>query len=861
MTRLSLIHFVCLFSMVLPGTADDSRKFTFKNVRNKPAKYEPTPGVLDAALKADLANVEEVVFAVRGDGRDGHFYANFGPVITNPTGQFKYGGLGGRLGALNLRTKAVRTLLDDPKGDVRDPTVSYDGKTILFAYRKGGTHEYHLYTIGVDGSKLTQLTNGPFNDFEPCLLPDGGIMFTSSRCKRWVPCWYSQVAVLYRCDADGSNIKQLSFGVENEIHPWPLPDGRIVYTRWEYVDRGQLHYHGLWIINPDGTGVELMFDNMGTMNLYADAKPIPGTHELVMTVGPLHGMKEHRGRLAILDPRHGTESDAGVRYLDRGIPAATAKDRDGGWWRDPYAISADCYLAASNELLTVLNGAGEYEVVYQLPEADVKAKRYVHEPRPIKSRKREPVIPHVTPSKDGMATFTVMDVTVGRNMKGIKKGQIKSLVVMEELPRPANNAMNPDMISFKGKNFILHRILGEVPVEADGSAHFKAPAGRPIFFCALDEKRLAAKAMPSFLSAMPGEIVSCIGCHESKAQAMQSKFKGLSPLATQRPPSELKPIDGVPEIFDYVRDIQPIWDKHCISCHNHEKFAGKLLLVGDKTPAWTLSYYFIKESQEGYALAHKKVPGLIECAPGYEPDPYATVSGGSKLLQVLMKGHQNVKLAPTELEKIKRWADAGTTFAGTYGALNSPRGKSLERDYIAFTEKRNPEFNARAEPARDLIARRCDSCHMSKAMKHRLYGKGGWLNRPISEAGHRFNVSHPEKSILLLAPLAKSAGGLAICEKVKGVDSSAPVFDSKGDPDYQVLVDFAKLITDRYSAPTWFEPGYVPPTWYTRQMIDFGMLPKDHPFDKSYDIYKADADYFRMIYEMGPGPVSLRGEK
>lgn len=833
----------------LAFSAGEVQPFSFR--QPKPKRYEPTSGVLQTALQEDLADVEEVVYAVRGDGRDGHFYANFGPVISNPDNEFKYAGRGGRLCALNLRTKDVRTLLDDPEGDVRDPAVSYDGKTIIFGYRKGGTHEYHLYTIGVDGSNLTQLTDGPFNDFEPCWLPDGGIMFVSSRCKRWVPCWYSQVAVLYRCDADGSNIQQLSFGVENEITPWPLPDGRIVYTRWEYVDRGQLHYHGLWIINPDGTGVELMFDNMGTMNLYADAKPIPGTSKLVMTVQGTHGSQEHRGRLAILDPSYGTENVEAVTYLDRGIPAKTDRKK-GGLWRDPYPLSENCFLAASDEILTVVNGKGEYEIVYELPTEDVNAKRYLHEPRPIKPRPVEPVIPHVTPSEDGMATFVVMDVTVGRNMKGIEKGQIKSLLVMEELPRPANNSMNPDMMSYNGKNFILHRILGEVPVEPDGSAHFKAPAGRPIFFYALDEKRLAAKAMPSFLSAMPGELVSCIGCHEDKAQAAPAKYQSMVSQAMKRPPSKLKPIDGVPEIFDYVRDIQPIWDKHCVSCHNHEKFAGNLLLVGDKTPSWTLSYFFVKKSQEAYVPTYTNVPGLIECDPGYEPDPYSTASGGSKLLKVLMDGHKNVTLSETELEKIKRWADAGTTFAGAYGAMESVRGQRLERDFISFTDKRNKEYTENCKPARKVITERCDSCHMHKP--DRKNGKQGWLNRSIAETGHRFNVSHPEKSLLLLAPLSKQAGGLDICKAVEGAKATAPVFTSKDDPDYKVLQDFAKLISEQYQAPTFFEEGYVPPIWFTRQMIDFGMLPATHDYDQPYDIYKADADYFRMIYEMGPGP-------
>ena len=168
-------------------------------------------------------------------------------------------------------------LLDAQGGSVRDPQVHYDGRKILFSYRPAGTDFFHLYEINVDGSGLRQLTAGEFDDYEPTYLPDGDIVFVSTRCRRWVNCWMTQVGVLYRCDADGGNIRAHLGQHRARQHALGLPDGRILYTRWEYVDRSQVEFHHLWTMNPDGTGQTVFFGNMHPGIVMIDAKPIPGT--------------------------------------------------------------------------------------------------------------------------------------------------------------------------------------------------------------------------------------------------------------------------------------------------------------------------------------------------------------------------------------------------------------------------------------------------------------------------------------------------------------------------------------------------------------------------------------------------------
>ncbi|MHC4072421.1 MAG: TolB family protein [Planctomycetota bacterium] len=204
-------------------------------------------------LEGSFAGVDEIIFTVRSVGKDGHWYANFGYWSSNAN-QMMYGRDGSRLCALNLRTGRRRDILNDEGGTIRDPHVHYDGEKILFSYRKTGSIYFHLYEINADGTHLRQLTDGAFDDLEAIYLPDGGIMFCSSRCKRWVNCWFTQVAVLYRCDADGGNMRILSANIEQDNTPWMLPDGRVLYTRWEYVDRSRVQYHHLWSMNPDGTG-------------------------------------------------------------------------------------------------------------------------------------------------------------------------------------------------------------------------------------------------------------------------------------------------------------------------------------------------------------------------------------------------------------------------------------------------------------------------------------------------------------------------------------------------------------------------------------------------------------------------------
>ena len=507
-----------------PATAEST-------ARVKP-RYSPGP-MLTRALKGPMAGVEEIVFAERLPGRDPHWYVTFGNYAIHPChgshyafkeqdGVFWGYGDGGRLCRMNLRTGAVTALLDDPRGGVRDPQMHYDGKKIVFSYRRGGEHPYHLYEIGIDGTSLVQLTDGPDDDIEPTYCPDGSIVFGSSRCRRFVNCWFTRVATLYRCDGDGKNIRMLSSNNDHDNTPWMLPDGRILYMRWEYVDRSQVDYHHLWTMNPDGTGQMVYFGNLHPGTVMIDAKPIPGTKKVVASFSPWHGITDHAGYVTVVDPECGPDKLSMAHQISKTYT-----------FRDPYAFAEDCFLVADARGIHLMDAQGNTELIYE-PSPAGRAMQ-CHEPRPLCARPREPVIPSRTDLRKRTARVILEDIYEGRKMKGVERGSVKKLLVLKQLPKPVNFSGGMEPLTIGG-SFTLAEILGEVPVERDGSAYMELPALQSIFFVALDGGERPVKRMHSFLTLQPGEQTSCVGCHEQRVKAPHPVGANLAAL--RRRPAE-----------------------------------------------------------------------------------------------------------------------------------------------------------------------------------------------------------------------------------------------------------------------------------------------------------------------------------
>jgi hypothetical protein len=779
--------------------------------------YRPGP-VLQKSLDGPMKDVEEIVFAVRVPGRD-HWYVTFGnyaDLSDSPPKQlgFKFEdgvywgyGEGARLCRMNLRTGQVRVILEDLKGGIRDPQIHYDGQKVLFAYRRGGTHPFHLCEINIDGSGLKQLTDGPDDDIEPTYCPDGGIVFCSSRCRRFVNCWYTRVAALYRCDGDGRNVRMLSSNNDHDNTPWVMPDGRILYMRWEYVDRSQVHFHHLWTMNPDGTGQMVWFGNLHGNVAMLDAKTIAGTTKAVASWSPGHGIPEHLGQVAVVDPRLGPDHQGSVRIVGR-------EHR----WKDPYALSEDCFLVASSQGLHVMDGQGKQELIYQLPP-DERGRLHCHEPRPLGTRPRERVIPSRTDVNKPTGRLVLEDIYHGRNMPGVERGAVKKLLVLQQLPKPVNFSGGMEPLTIGG-SFTLAEIVGEVPVEPDGSAYMELPALKSLFFVALDKDDRSVKRMHSFAVLQPGETTGCVGCHEQRLTAPLPKPSDL--MALRRPPSPVQPIAGVPAVLDFPRDVQPILDRHCVVCHCPDRREGGVDLTGDKTAWYSMAYWTMQ-------TRNLVVDGRNQ--PFGNRPPYSYGSATSRLMTLIDGSHFGAKLSDLERKTVRLWIETSATYPGTYASL----GCGLYPVYLPIAP----------------MMQRCGGCHAAE-VKDRKGKKRTTL--VINDAWGRHleplsNLSRPEKSYMLLAPLAKPSGGLALCEE--------PIFKDKQDPLYQQILRSIQDAHNRLVQGKRFDmPGFRPNEHYIREMQRFGFLPKDLKPADPIDCYQVDRAYWNSFDFRPPSDVA-----
>ena len=792
----------------------------------------PQPGeLLERMLAGPMAKVDEIVFAVRVRGFD-HWYANFGYYSASTPEYPPQRGIpdekipplfgdGGRLCRLNLRTGKLKVLLEDKEGGVRDPQVHYDGGKILFSYRKGGQPFFHLYEIDADGTRLRQLTGGECDDIEPTYLPDGGIMFCSSRCDRWVNCYRTPVAVLYRCDGDGRNVRMISTNIEHDNTPWTLPDGRVIYMRWEYVDRSQFCFHHLWTTNPDGTGQMVYYGNQFPDVAMLDPHPIPGTGKVVASFSPGHGRSGHMGAITVIDPKAGPDHRSAARTVSP----------PGRFYRDPYPFSEDCFLVADDRGIWVMDGSGATDLVYKLPAGQEKLT--CNEPRPLKPRQREPVTaPRVDLAKK-TGRLVLNDVYQGRNMAGVARGEIKKLLVLEQLPKPISFSGGMWPISVGG-TFTLSRVLGTVPVEPDGSADFEVPALRSLFLVALDENGLSVKRMQSFVSVQPGETTGCVGCHEQRLRP-PSAATGKTAFLGHKP-RKITPIDGVPDVLDFPRDVQPILDRHCLGCHNPDKPEGRVDLSGDHSPLFSQSYWTILER------------GLIADGRNemYGDRPPRDIgSSASRLMKLIDGSHYGAKPTENERKVVRLWIESSAVYAGTYAALASGMHPV--------------EFPV------EVIQQRCGKCHGHEPKGQRI-GRGMYFQfgpaGPALPLVHEFtelqqirgsigyykfgsarppqslcNLTRPEKSLLLRAPLSEAAGGLEYCGQA--------VFRDTRDPAYQAILARINTAAEKHRQEKRFDmPGFRPNVYFTRMMQRYGVLPADLKPDEPVDFRAAERAYW-----------------
>jgi hypothetical protein len=490
-------------------------------------------------------------------------------------------------------------------------------------------------------------------------------------------------------------------------------------------------------------------------------------------------------------------------------------------FRDPYPLSEECFLVAEDKKLLILDGR------QRVVEEVYRAEEMIHDPRVIRQRPRERVIAqHAIPGTDS-GTLVLANIYRGRNMAGVKPGQIKKLLVLEDLPKPVSYYSLPGAISMDGTH-TLHRILGTVPVEPDGSAALTVPALRGLFFVALDEQDLAVKRMQSYVTVMPGETLGCIGCHENRTE---TTIRSGALMALNRPPSRIEPVASVPDVIDYPRDIQPILNRHCVSCHSAEVPSGRVVLTGDYNEWFTQSYYAL--------FACKQVSDSWRYDEDGNHRPYGFGTSASPLMDKLDGSHHQAKLSERERLLVRLWIETGATFAGTYAAFNS------EVTAVAGALV-NTKVVAIRKPVGPVVERRCLGCHGSVASLGRRHEKGR-VNLP-KHCWNLYNLSRPEKSMILMAPLARESGGYGWCLANNG--QPATVFRDATDPDYLEILQAIRAAKKRQEQFGRFDmPDFRPDEHYVRWMKRFGILSAD--FDAARDpinVYETDQAYWRSLW-------------
>ncbi|MBP8132040.1 MAG: PD40 domain-containing protein [Candidatus Hydrogenedentes bacterium] len=578
---------------------------------------------------------------------------------------------GGALKVLEIASGRVTTLLEAPDGIIRDPDVSFDGQRILFSMRRNREDDYHIYEINADGTDLRQLTRAAgVTDIDPLYLPDGRIAFSSTRQPKYCMCNRHIMANLFRMDGDGANIHQIGKSTLFEGHGALLPDGRILYYRWEYVDRNFGDAQGLWTVHPDGTGHAVYWgNNTNSPGAVFDARPIPGADQTLCIFGSCHDRPW--GALAIIDRRLGLDGRAPVArtWPESAIDLVGIGDFDTykqvtPRYEDAYPLTDSLFLCAreagDGELMGIfaVHRDGRETLVHVEPPG-------CYDPIPLAPRTPPTLIPDRRDFASPTGAFYVADVYRGTHMAGVGRGAVKYLRVVESpekrffVPEQQWGGQGQQNPAMNWHDFNNKRILGTVPVEEDGSAYFDVPAETFVYFQLLDANGMMVQSMRSGTIIQPGETQGCTGCHENRLTAPPPG--NASPLALRRAPSTMNGWHGEPRLFSYAAEVQPVFDKHCAACHDFGTDGGeRLILAGDKTFVFNASY------EELWRRKYISVPGA---GPAETQQANSWGSHASKIVQTIRAGHHDVQLSPEEFDRIVTWIDLNAPYYPTYASV------------------------------------------------------------------------------------------------------------------------------------------------------------------------------------------------
>ena len=685
-----------------------------------------------------LIDFDKLVFIKRYTFSSNHYYTEYLNSAWTP---------GGGLCVLDLKTGTVDQIATELKDGVfMRFDVSFDAKKIIFDWKCAHQEGYRIYEINVDGTGLRQLTfpqedeeklvelyrarphyHHGTDDMHPCYLPNGDICFISTRCQYGILCDGPDdfsTTVLYRMDRNGKNIRRLTNSSVSEAAPVMLPDGRIMYTRWEYFDKGAVSVKCLWSMYPDGTNsMEVYGNDIVLPPTFIYARPIPDMPNGYVTLGTPHYPHNGVGTVIRLDMNKNIRTRDPMTYMtpyvdirgEGGFHFKTGEDtwesdrsgRRAPLFRDPYPLSPQFFLVSHKPIgpqwndpkaygLYLLDENGGVSLIHK--EDDISC----WQPFPLKPRKRPPIVDSPVDQKmaaQNLARCVVTDIYHG--MQVTPRGTIKYIRVLEQIPRPWATRRRWDGDCYdqqhatvtKDTHLGLKVQHGVVPVEEDGSAHFIVPALANISLQTLDENYMAVQTERTYVNYMPGESRSCIGCHETPGDGATAQATNTI-KALLRPPSVPGPQPGETSgkrPIDFVVDVQPVLDKHCITCHGGDEPKAGLDLRGTPTTMFSVSYEnLIKERRGGKGRrSFDLLPTIGENHPKAGNVHYLPArslgSHNSVLIAMLSKGkvklvddrmaqlaadlsekHKDLELTREELLKISNWVDTNGQFYGMY---------------------------------------------------------------------------------------------------------------------------------------------------------------------------------------------------
>jgi len=635
-------------------------------------------------------------------------------------------------------------LAETKEGVIRDADVNYDGTKILYALKQSDRgDDYHLYEMDAATRAVRQLTEGlGAADYEGCYLPNGDIVFNSTRCMQIVDCWWTEVSNLYRCDRDGRNILRLTFDQVHLNYPTVAPDGDIYYTRWEYNDRSQMYPQPLFQMAPDGTQQRAVYgENSWFPTTIIHARGIPGSRKIFAIATGHHSRQP--GDLILIDPAKGRQEADGVTLVAPVRPTQSvivdAYGQDGDLFAYPYPIDERSLIVMyspdgwehrdGRRHENRLTGFGIYWM-------DIDGRRELlvsrqglacGRPVPLRPRPRPAARPSAIDLAKRDGTFYVQDVYVGEAMAGVPRGTVKTLRVIGLDYRiagigsngnsgPGGGAMISTPPSVGNGAWDPKILVGDAPVHEDGSAFFIASARTPLYFMLLDEKGRMVQTMRSWTTLQPGENASCVGCHESKNSAPPATARPTRALAAG--PCPLAPIGGPPRGFSFLKEVQPILNAHCAACHDgKDDKKPDLTDTAVADPAakriWTRSYLALTHARPDQKdaparwrgdPAHQVVNWVSAASAPPLQKPYSAGSATSELFtQRLDKGHCKT-LTPAEAATLAAWIDLGVPFCGDYAEARAWNAEELAK-YERYKAKRD-RADAADRAALDALAGR-----------------------------------------------------------------------------------------------------------------------------------------------------------